>query len=342
MLRVRLRDALALLLCLSLALCGAARAEPSATGATVTDATGAVLPIPPHGERATIATVYAVAVPFLVALGLTDDVLAVNCKSRFWTDNVPALGRAGSVGRGVVDLEALAALEPTVLLHRANDPKTVEAVQALGIDVLCIRAESMDDVIDTLRMLGRYFGREERAEEVVAYIDAKFAQIDRIVAGIPEAERVTALVMGGEYGRIAGEDMLQTWMIAKAGGVPVARGIRNDCNWTQAGLETVFALDPAYLFLTSSTPLEYSAEELLADPVWSAMACVRDGRVRQIPARLDSWDLPGVVSVIGTMWMLHQMYPAYLDAEALQREVDEYYTLMFGRTFSAEELGYEP
>ena len=240
------------------------------------------------------------------------------------------------MGRGVVDLEALAASGATVLMHRANDAKTARAVFALGIDVLCIRAESMDDVALTLRLLGRYFGREARAEEVIAYMDAKFASVDGIVAGIPESERVTALVMGGEKGRVAGEDMLQTWMIEKAG------GIRNNSNWTQAGVETVFALDPDYLFLTSSTPLDYTASELMTDPTWSAMACVRGDHVRQLPARIDSWDLPGVVSVIGTFWMLRQMYPAYFSAEELQQEIDEYYAFLLGRTFTAEELGYEP
>ena len=334
----RVKRALAALLCLCvLAGCGAARCEGA-----VRDASGAEVPLPPRGERVTIASAYAVAVPFLVALGLEDDVLAINCKSRFWTDQSPALGRAGSIGRGVVDLEALAACEPTVLIHRTGDEKTASAAEALGIRVLRIRAESMADVADTLRMMGRYFGREERAEEVVAYLDGKFAMIDEIVASIPADERPTALVMGGEYGRIAGGDMLQSWMIGKAGGVPVAQGITGNGGWTQAGVEKVFELDPAYLFLTSSTPLRYSAEDILTDPVWSALACVRGNRVRQIPTRIDSWDLPGVVCVLGTMWMLRCMHPARFSAERLAREIDEYYTFLFGRSFPAEYLGYEP
>ena len=82
----RMHRALALLLCLCLLpLCGAGAAG------TVTDASGAILTIPAEGETVTIVSVYAVAVPFLAALGLEKQVVAVNCKSRFWTDNMPAL-----------------------------------------------------------------------------------------------------------------------------------------------------------------------------------------------------------------------------------------------------------
>jgi len=307
----------------------------------VTDGSGAVLEIPPSGTDITIASVYAVSVPFIVALELSENVAAINCKSYFWTDNVQALSDAGTVGRGVVDLEALAGCHPYVFIHRANDSKTVDAVKALGIDVLCIKAESMEDVIFTLRMMGRYFGREERAEEVISYINEKFEYIDSITASIPNDERVTAVTMGGEYGRIAGEDMIQSWMIEKAGGICGAKGITNDCNWSQIGTERLFELNPDFLFLTSSTTLDYTQNEIMADSAWSAMESVKNDCVRQIPARIDSWDMPGVVSVIGTMWMLNQMYPEYFTTEQLQNEIDEYYTLMFGKTFDAEYLGYE-
>lgn len=332
---------LAALLTAALGCGNTAISEAPEAGNTVTDASGAVLRVPDGSKPAAIASVYAVSVPFIAALNLADSVVAINCKSRFWTENVPALGKAGSAGRGVVDLEALASFHPTVLIHRANDAKTVEAVSALGIDVLCIRAESMEDVADTLRLLGRYFGAEARAEEVVAWMNGKFAAIDAIVAQIPQSERKTALTLGGELGRIAGGDMLQSWMIEKAGGVPAAADVANNCNWAQVGVEKVFSYDPEYLFLTGSTPLDYSAGEILSDPAWSAVRAVQNGHVMQIPSKIDAWDLPGVVSVVGTFWMLHAMHPDYFPAAQLQSEIDEYYEFLFGRTFDAEYLGYE-
>ena len=288
-----------------------------------------------------IASVYAVSVPFIVALGLSDRVVAINVKSKFWTDNVVALSKADTVGRGVVDLEKLAELSPDVLIHRSNDPETVEAVSALDIDVLCITVENLEDIKNTLSIMGQYFGVSYRANEVSNWMDTKFAYIDSIVATLPENERVTALVMGGELGRIAGGDMLQSWMIEKAGGICVAGGIEADHNWTDVGVETIFQWNPDFLFCTGSTALEYSVDGLYADSSWSAVAAVNNAHVYRLPATYDAWDMPGISCVLGTMYMLRQMYPNYFSAEELQAQIDEYYSFMFGKTFDADYLGYD-
>ncbi|MCL2517784.1 MAG: ABC transporter substrate-binding protein [Oscillospiraceae bacterium] len=292
-------------------------------------------------ERNTIASVYAVTVPFIVALDLTDRVLAINVKSRFWTDACENLAVAGSVGRGMVDLEALAKFAPDVLIHRSNDTATVEAVTGkLGIPVLCITVENYDDIIETLTIMGEYFDCGERAKQVCEWLSGKFEIIDAIVASIPDNERVTALMMGGELGRIAGGDMIQSWMIKKAGGNCVASDITNNRNWTNIGVETVFKWNPDYIFCTSSTPLNYTVDGILNDPAWSAMTAVNNSTISIVPAAIDSWDMPGISCTIGTMYMLYRMYPDYFSAEKLQQEIDEYYTFMFGKTFDNAYLGY--
>lgn len=333
---------LVLALALSLTACGAAApAEPTVGENQVLDGAGRILDIPAEPEKATIASVYAVSVPFIEALGLGERVLAINVKSNFWKEADPALADAGSVGRGAVDLEALASFSPSVLIHRSNDSETVEAVQRINIPVLCITVEDMEDITDTLTMMGRYFGAEERATEVIGWMNGKFQMINEIVTQIPEADRKTVLVLGGESGRIAADDMLQAWMAEKAGGKYVAGNTANNRNWVNVGVEQVFTWNPQFIFATSSTPLDYSIEELMEDDAWSAVEAVKEAHFHQIPAKLDSWDIPGVSCVIGTMYMLHKMYPEYFTQEQLEQEVAEYYEFMFGRTFESGYLGYD-
>ena len=336
-----------LLVCILLSLAGCSAGGNGGdsyadSGNIVTDGAGNVLMIPENKTETTIASVYAVAVPFIVALDLTDRVLAINVKSKFWTDSCENLAAAGSVGRGAVDMEALAEFAPDVLIHRSNDAATAEAVTSkLGISVLCITVENFDDITNTLTMMGKYFGCEERAKQVCDWLSNKFSMIDGIVAEIPEEERVTAVVMGGEPGRIAGGDMLQSWMTEKAGGICVASGVENNRNWINIGVESVFALNPDFIFCTSSAPLNYSVENLLNDPAWSAMTAVKNKNIYEVPAAIDSWDLPGISCAIGTMYMLNRMYPGYFSTEQMQKEIDEYYEFMFGKTFDNEYLGYD-
>ena len=335
---------LLLALCTLLALpgCGSKPADELPAGPNahqVLDGAGRIVELPDDPASATIASVYAVSVPFLVALGLSDRTVAVNPKSKFWTNADEALSKS-SVGRGTVDLEKLAEYAPTALIHRSNDPETVAAVENLGVDVVCITVEDMEDIEATLTMLGKYFGAEDRAEEVIGWLRGKFDKVAGIVETIPASERKTALLMGGELGRVAGDDMLQSWMLAQAGGIPVAdEGA--DHNWINVGVETVFRWNPEYIFCTSSTGLDYDENDMLSDPAWNAVKAVQAGNVCTVPAKLDSWDIPGLSCCLGTMYMLYTMYPDYFSAEEFQAEIDDYYSFMFGgKTFSADELGY--
>ncbi len=335
---------LMLIVCLLLGLAGCAAQKPDTPAVAgegqVVDGAGVVKNLPAEPQRATIASVYAVSVPFISALGLSDRVLAVNTKSSFWLDADAGLAAAGTVGRGTVDLEALAKFSPDVLLHRSNDPKTVESVEKLGIEVLCITVENLEDIEYTLRMMGSYFGAEQRAGEVIGWMQGKFEMIDDIVAQIPADERVTAMTMGGEPGRVAGADMLQSWLIEKAGGVCVV-DVSDNRGWVDAGLETVFKWNPDYIFCTSSTALDYSIDGLLNDDAWSGMTAVQDAHILQLPAKIDSWDMPGISCPLAAMYMLHAMYPAYFSADQLAAEVDEYYQFMFGQTFAHDYLGLQ-
>jgi len=337
-----MRIAISVLLCaLFFAGCAADGASPADTDPVIIDGAGIAHSIPENRETITIASVYAVSVPFITALELGDRVQAINVKSRFWTDAVDGFAAAGSVGRGLVDLEALAEFAPDVLIHRSNDTATVEAVtDKLGIPVLCITVEDFDDIINTLTIMGEYFGAVQRAKEVCDWLTGKFDMIDAVVAQIPEEQRVTALVMGGEPYRVAGGDMLQSWMIEKAGGVCVVDAVNNR-NWVDIGVEAVFELNPGFIFCTSSTMLNYTVERLLADSAWSAMTAVIDENIYIIPTTIDSWDLPGISAALGTMYMLHKMYPGYFTLEQLRSEVDDYYLFMFGKTFDRTYLGYD-
>lgn len=307
---------------------------------TVTDASGNTLNTPIKGSDARIASVYGVSVPFIVALDLSNQVVAINTKSVFWNDNVPAFKKVDSVGRGSIDFEKLASLNPTVLIHRSNDSQTVKGAERLNIPVLTIRAENIDGIKSTLDLLGEYFGKQERANEVKAWMDERFSTIDNIVANIPENDRVSALCMGSTVTRIAGEDMLQTWMIEKAGGKSTVKDVKNNGDWADLGTESIFAMNPDVIFFTSSAVLEYDPSDFSTNPSWQGMNAVKTNKLYSIPAKIDSWDMPGIACVPGTFFMLHTMYPDYFSEEDLQKQVNDYYEFMFGKTFDRNYLGY--
>ena len=305
----------------------------------IIDASNNNLSIKENASEITAASVYAVAVPFFSALKMTDRVKAVNTKSKFWKDVDINLRNADTVGKGVVNIEKLAKINPTCLVHRSNDKSTVDQVKKLGIDVLCIKVENVDDIINTLNLMGKYFGEEENAKKTIDYIENEFEKIDNIVKNIPDDKRKTAIVMGGSLGRVAGIDMLQSFMIEKAGGICKVEEAK-DHNWVDIGVEKIFMYNPDFIFLTSSSSLDYDVDEIYESETWRAMNASINKNIYNIPSKLDSWDMPGISCVIGTMYMLYKMYPEYFSKEELVEEINEYYTLMFDKTFDEKYLGY--
>ena len=172
-------------------------------------------------------------------------------------------------------------------------------------------------------------------------LNDKFDHIEDLVAQIPEEERVTAIVLGSEPGKAATADMMQTWMLDKAGAITAVDGLQGSEVWPNIGVETVLSLDPEVIFLTGSSAMEYSVDDLLSDPAWQATKAVKSGRVYQMPAKIDGWDLPGVNVAMGTYYMVYMLYPDLITTEEMQAEVDAYYTYIFGQTFDKDFLGYD-
>ena len=149
--------------------------------------------------------------------------------------------------------------------------------------------------------------------------------------------------MGSLLSRVASEDMLQTMLLKRVGAKTVVDGIRGDQDryWADCGVEKIFELDPDYIFVTSSAALNYSMDDFYKDSAWAAMTAVKNKHIYKMPAKLDSWDMPGPGFILAMYYMMHQMYPDVCTTEMLQNEVDDYYEFFFGRTFTGDEIGYE-
>lgn len=303
----------------------------------IIDANNNIINIKITKNELTIASVYAVSVPFLSALKLTDRVKAINVKSNFWKEVDKNYEKADTIGRGTIDFEKLAKVNPDCVIHRSNDKQVKDKIDKLGIDLISIKVENIDDIINTIDILSKYFGVEDRGDLIKNYINNKFDYIDSITESINEDEKKTAILMGSNLGRVAGEDMLQSFMINKAGGKSVVIESK-DNNWVDIGVEKIFKYNPDFIFLTSSAPLNYDENEIYNDKIWSDLNAIKNKNIFQIPTTYDSWDLPGISAVLGTFYMLYKMYPEHFDLNQLRTEINEYYYMMFGQTFDDDFL----
>jgi len=330
---------------LSLSACGQkneTEKKPSTDTITVTDMAGCEVQVPADTRNNTVATTYGVITPFYVTLKMSDRVLATTIKNKGFMRKVDdAIVNTGDIGNLTIDGEALASYDPDVLMIRVSNVDKKQVGESLGIPTVMVYIETADQVIEAYELIGTIFGCEDRANELITWIKSELENIKSLASAIPESEKKTAICMGSRLGQIAGANMLQIMMIETAGGKSEITEISDDLMWADVGVETVFAKNPDVIFVSSSYPSEYTIDGLYADSAWSGMTAIKNEDVYFIPAKMDSWDMPGPAFVLGTYFMMHSMYPELVSSEMMQEKTDEYYELFYGKTFDGSEIGYD-
>lgn len=308
------------------------------TELTIVDQAGREVTV--QKDPQSIALCYRVVIRFLLSLDQGDKIKGIGKSEPFLEELQPSLRDCKDVGQGVADIEALAELKPDLFFHKASDVETLEAVENIGIPAVGIEVETPEDMIMALEIMGKVCGAEDKASQLIKQYNACIAKAEELTSQIPDGDRKTAIVMGTSIGKVADGTMLQGGMLERAGAVNCAANLEATELWPTAGAEQIFEWNPEYIFITGSESAVYEADVIYNDKAWSEIKAVKNKNVYVMPAEQDSWEFPGIVSALGTEYMIHTMYPELLDDEQLEKDVNEMYELSYGRTFDREELGY--
>ncbi len=133
-----------------------------------------------------------VARPYMLAYGETFKTL-------------PSCG-VGGPNAQAAEAEKILACEPDIVISEYEDVEKEDALQEqLGVPVITLKA-GPGGVFDesfskTMRMLGILFRKEERAEELVSFIEAEKAEISKRTADIAEEDKPSVYICGlGNWG----------------------------------------------------------------------------------------------------------------------------------------------
>lgn len=130
-----------------------------------------------------------------------------------WLDSLP------SVGAGLEpSLEAIVSLRPDLVVRFAGDQdrRTPARLDDLGITHLAVRPDRIEDVLETIDMLGRATGRTAAGDSLVDDIRSDLEQVEEQVASQPPLD--VAYVLGGTPPWVAGPGTYIHQLIELAGG----------------------------------------------------------------------------------------------------------------------------
>lgn len=314
--------------------------QPAPTKITVTDQAGRSVEVPTDVKK--VSTIYGVAVTYVAALGKADLLVSKSdgIKSPCLYDYIaPSILDLDNAGLKTPDLEKLATLKPDIYIGRGRDTEALEAVQGMNIPAIGIAPETTKQIFETYDLLGKILGAEEKAAKLKTLYGDVVDQAKGLTAN--EKNKPTAIMMGSSIGKVANESMLQSYLIETAGGENPAKSIETNELWPQVGVEQIFAWNPDYIFITSYGSTDYTVEQIMNDPAWKNVTAVKNGHVFKTPCSLESWELPGPSSALGTLWMVNKMFPELYSNAYLEKDVTAYYNAVFpGNTLTREILGY--
>jgi iron complex transport system substrate-binding protein len=178
-----------------------------------------------------------------------------------------------------VDVEAVVAAEPDLVLAAGNEltpTAIIDQIADLGMPVLVLYPESLDEVSANIELVGMAVGRDGEAAALVGEMATRVEAVEEAVADLerPRTFYEVSVFEGTIY--TAGEQSFLASLIETAGGEPVT----GDALSTSIELEELVAADPELILLGDATYDPTITPETVAQRQgWETMTAVDDGRV---------------------------------------------------------------
>ncbi len=219
----------------------------------------------------------------LFALDVGDSIVGVTdfCD---YPPEAKAIERVG--GFGTPSMEKLMAMSPDIVIGTGVERAAATAtLRRMGIKVLWIKTDSISELFDALRQIGKAVGKADRAEELVAGMQAEFAAVAETYRDAIADQRPKIFVeVWYDPITTAGKRSFINGVITRAGGINVAEEL--DSDYPTVNPEKVVEWNPDVI--VSGYMNQEQPEEALAKRIgWSEVKAVQSGRIiNDIPSEL--------------------------------------------------------
>lgn len=234
--------------------------------------------------------------------------------------------------------EQIAPVNPdAIILKTAAQEDLGGPLEALNVPIVYVEMESVEQYFSDIATLGQLFGNPERAQEIIAYFQAKLDRIEAGLSGVTEADKPSVLLIqySEEGDTIAFEvpaaNWIQTRLVELAGGTPVWSEVAPGGGWNTVNFEQVAQWNPDKIFVVAyQTDASATVAELIQSPEWQALSAVQNGEVYGFPADIFTWDSPDPRWALGVTWLSKMIHPDLFGDVDMEQEVREFFRTIYG------------
>jgi len=325
---------------------------------SVTDGYGRTVTVPANVDRV-VCSSGGPCVRYLVYLDAADTLAgvdsgdqtnssAVSRDTRSYTLANPGFALLPVIGSstGTGNLETIVAVNPQLIFMMGSATnqtgETISPADAMqertGIPVIALpsgsytTAEGRADLYSSYRLIGTVFKKEDRAEQLIAYIEATIADLERRTNDIPESEQksvyIGGLSYGGSHGLMSTQSMYPPfiWIHVKN----IANG--SVIQTTDFSKESLIFADPDFIFIDAGTlgvTDEIGGFDDIASPVFADLKAVKNRNVyATLPFNYRSSNLDSILA--DAYFVGKTVYPERFADIDPKTKADEIYTTFVG------------
>ncbi|MBN1545170.1 MAG: ABC transporter substrate-binding protein [Syntrophaceae bacterium] len=255
--------------------------------------------------------------------------------------SLPVLG--GYFGQGqVANTEMILKAKPDVVImwasHESALNRKMEAdMRMLGIPLVLMRIDRVEDYGRGLRFLGTLLNREERAEKLARYGEEAVNKADAIVKSIPAANRPSVYYAEGIDGLFTECDTSpHAELINLTGAKNVHRcQTKTGYGMEKVSMEQVILYNPDVIIVQEKEALR----RINADKRWLHVKAVKQGKVFIVPKIPFNWfdRPPSYMRYLGIQWLMKSLYPGDYRVD-LVAQTRSFYRLFFRMELSDEQI----
>lgn len=274
--------------------------EPAATEAagrtvTVTDDAGKTVIV--RGTPQRIVSLAPSNTEILYTLDLGDRIVGVtdNCDFPPAAADKPKVG-----GYSTISIEKVIAAEPDLVVAASGSTdEVIDHLRTLGMTVILLDPQTIDDVLRGIELLGAVTGEEEQAAARVEVLQARIRAVTDTTGALAEKPFVAHVVWHDPIW-VSGNGTFQNEVIAMAGGTN-AFGTVDE--WSTVSLEEFITADPDYILVSSGSGMNRDAYDaiynyIVSEPRLQKLDAVRNGHVYVVDADVVSRGGPRIVDAL--------------------------------------------
>ncbi len=314
------------------------QAQPAKGKISITDTRGRVVEVPCPPQRIVVCNSYVAEV--LCVLEASDRVVGAPKDMLSFPILDQKLKHTSDVGAMFTpNAEQVLALKPDlVFAWSTTKEEIVDQLQKAGVPVVLLDCSRFDKLAREIEIVGKIMAREERAAELVAFINKYHREIEKRTKDLPEKDRPSVYWESmSDYSTCTPGS--SDWQILEVAG---GKSIFEDKNsQSKVSPEWVVTKNPQVIikcpgtgkipsgYGVSDAALKKQREDILSRTELKDTEAIKSGKVFVLSRRAAS----GPQTVIGLVYVAKWLHPQLfldMDPEAIQRElIERYYHMSY-------------